>query len=40
MEEVKEFKNSGVSVVRKLRGNVQLEKMEKKVVEWIGRVTG
>ena len=39
VEEVEEFKYLGVCVDRKLRGNVQLEKLAKKAEEWIGRVT-
>ena len=39
VEEVEEFKYLGVWVDRKLRGNVQLEKMEKKEEKWIGRLT-
>ena len=36
VEEVEEFKYLGVWVDRKLCGNVQLEKMAKKVEVWIG----
>ena len=40
VEEVEEFREIAVWVDKKLRGNVQLEKMaKKKGREWIGRVT-
>ena len=38
MEEVEAFKYLGIWLNRKMRGNVQMERMRKKAAEWAGRM--